>query len=120
MVRHLSQSPRGTDVHAARHATSALGIAANRFVPWVTWALNTPAPVLQIPISLTMLRHQLTVLTPALVEAAHRAGKKVQIWTVDDSETMERLIDAGVDGIFTDRVDTLKDVLTERGLWAER
>jgi len=101
-------------------AASALGIAANRYVPWVTWALNTPAPVLQIPISLTMLRHQLTVLTPALVEAAHRAGKKVQIWTVDDSETMERLIDAGVDGIFTDRVDTLKDVLTERGLWAER
>ena len=101
-------------------AASALGIAANRFVPWVTWALNTPAPVLQIPISLTMLRHQLTVLTPALVEAAHRAGKKVQIWTVDDSETMERLIDAGVDGIFTDRVDTLKDVLIERGLWAER
>ena len=28
-------------------AASALGVAANRFVPWVTWALNTPAPVLQ-------------------------------------------------------------------------
>jgi glycerophosphoryl diester phosphodiesterase len=101
-------------------AASALGVAANRFVPWVTWALNTPAPVLQIPISLRMLRRQLTVVTPALVEAAHRAGKKVHIWTVDDSETMERLIDAGVDGIFTDRVDRLKDVLTQRGLWAER
>jgi glycerophosphoryl diester phosphodiesterase len=101
-------------------AASALGVAANRFVPWVTWALNTPAPVLQIPISLSMLRRQLTVSTPGLVEAAHRAGKKVQIWTVDDSETMERLIDAGVDGIFTDRVDTLKDVLVQRGLWAER
>jgi glycerophosphoryl diester phosphodiesterase len=98
-------------------AASALGVAANRFLPWVTWALNTPAPVLQIPISLPMLGRQLTVLTSALVAAAHRAGKKVQIWTVDDSETMERLIDAGVDGIFTDRVDTLKDVLTQRGLW---
>ena len=31
---------------------------------------------------------------------------------------MEILIDAGVDGIFTDRVDTLKDVLSKRGLWA--
>jgi glycerophosphoryl diester phosphodiesterase len=100
-------------------AASALGVAANRFLPWVTWALNTPAPVLQIPISVPVLGRQLTVLTPALVAAAHRAGKKVQIWTVDDSETMERLIDAGVDGIFTDRVDTLKDVLTQRGLWAE-
>jgi glycerophosphoryl diester phosphodiesterase len=30
---------------------------------------------------------------------------------------MEELIDAGVDGIFTDRIDTLKTVLTQRGLW---
>jgi glycerophosphoryl diester phosphodiesterase len=100
-------------------AASALGVAANRFVPWVTWALNTPAPVLQVPLSIPMLGRRLSVLTPALVEAAHRAGKKVQVWTVDDSEMMERLIDAGVDGIFTDRVDTLKVVLSKRGLWAD-
>jgi glycerophosphoryl diester phosphodiesterase len=98
-------------------AASALGIAANRFVPWMTWALNTPAPVLQIPVSLPIGHRRLGVLTPGLLEAAHRAGKKVQIWTVDDSETMERLIEAGVDGIFTDRIDTLKEVLASRGLW---
>ena len=56
---------------------------------------------------------------PGLVQAVHRAGKQVHIWTVDDSETMERLIDAGVDGIFTDRIDILKDVLIHRGLWTE-
>src|SRR4249920_2501013 len=100
-------------------AASALGIAANRFLPWMTWALDTPAPVLQMPISVPMLGGELTVLTSALVDAAHRVGKKVQIWTVDDSETMERLIDEGVDGIFTDRIDTLKDVLIRRGLWTE-
>jgi glycerophosphoryl diester phosphodiesterase len=100
-------------------AASALEIAANRFLPWMTWALDTPAPVLQMPISVPILGGELTVLTSALVDAAHRVGKKVQIWTVDDSETMERLIDAGVDGIFTDRVDTLKDVLIRRGLWTE-
>jgi glycerophosphoryl diester phosphodiesterase len=33
---------------------------------------------------------------------------------------MERLIDTGVDGIFTDRIDTLKDVLVQHGLWRER
>jgi glycerophosphoryl diester phosphodiesterase len=32
---------------------------------------------------------------------------------------MERLIDTGVDGIFTDRIDTLKEVLVGRGLWTE-
>jgi glycerophosphoryl diester phosphodiesterase len=100
-------------------ASSALGIAANRFLPWMTWALDTPAPVLQMPISVPLLGGELTVLTSALVDAAHRVGKKVQIWTVDDSETIERLIDAGVDGIFTDRIDTLKDVLIRRGLWTE-
>jgi glycerophosphoryl diester phosphodiesterase len=100
-------------------AASALEIAANRFLPWMTWALDTPAPVLQMPISVPILGGELTVLTSALVDAAHRLGKKVQIWTVDDSETMERLIDAGVDGIFTDRIDTLKDVLIRRGLWTE-
>ena len=99
-------------------AASALEIAANRFLPWMT-ALDTPAPVLQMPISVPILGGELTVLTSALVDAAHRVGKKVQIWTVDDSETMERLIDAGVDGIFTDRIDTLKDVLIRRGLWTE-
>jgi len=69
--------------------------------------------------SLPIQGRRLTVLTPALIEAVHRAGKKVQIWTVDDSETMERLIDTGVDGIFTDRIDTLKEVLVNRGLWFE-
>jgi glycerophosphoryl diester phosphodiesterase len=101
-------------------AASALGVAANRFLPWLTWALNTPAPVLQMPISVPVAGRRLIVLTPALVKAVHRAGKRVQIWTVDDSETLERLIDTGVDGIFTDRVDTLKDVLVQRGLWRER
>jgi glycerophosphoryl diester phosphodiesterase len=100
-------------------AASALGIAANRFAPWLTWALNTPAPVLQMPISLPVRGRRLTVLTPSLVEVVHRAGKKVQIWTVNGSETMERLIDAGVDGIFTDRIDTLKEVLLRRGLWPD-
>ena len=99
-------------------SAASVGVAANRFLPWVTWALNTPAPVLQIPLSISVVGRKLSVLTPALIEAAHRAGK-VHIWTVDDSEIMERLIDAGVDGIFTDRVDTLKDVLVRRGLWAD-
>jgi glycerophosphoryl diester phosphodiesterase len=99
-------------------AASALGIGVNRFVPWVTWALNTPAPALQMPLSIPVLGRQLPLVTQALVDAVHRAGKKLQIWTVDDPETMVRLIDVGIDGIFTDRIDTLKDVLIKRGLWA--
>jgi glycerophosphoryl diester phosphodiesterase len=101
-------------------AASSVGVAANRFVPWLTWALNTPAPALQIPVATRVLGRERTILTPALIRTAHRAGKQVHIWTVDDSELMERLIDLGVDGIFTDRPDTLKTVLTRHGLWTDR
>lgn len=98
-------------------AASSAGVAVNRFLPWVTRALNSPAAVLQIPVDSVILGRTVAIATPALIAAAHRAGKHVHIWTVDDSELMERLIDAGVDGIFTDRVDTLKSVLSQRGLW---
>jgi hypothetical protein len=30
---------------------------------------------------------------------------------------MAKLIDDGADGIFTDRIDLLKDLLEQRGLW---
>jgi glycerophosphoryl diester phosphodiesterase len=99
-------------------AASSAGVAVNRFLPWLTRALNSPAPALQMPVDRLLLGRQLTVLTPQLVRAVHRAGKHLHIWTVDDAEMMEKLIDLGVDGIFTDRVDVLKNVLTERGLWS--
>ena len=65
----------------------------------------------------TILSHEFNVLILHLVRAAHSAGKLIHIWTVDDSETMERLIDLGVDGIFADRIDTLKDVLIRHSRW---
>jgi glycerophosphoryl diester phosphodiesterase len=98
-------------------AASARGIAWNRFAPALTRLINTPAVALQMPMEHDLFGRRFRVLTPALVAAVHRAGKQIHIWTVDDSESMTQLIDAGVDGIFTDRVDTLKAVLEQRGLW---
>ena len=100
-------------------AASSRGVAVHRFAPWLTGLLDTPAPALQLPVRSSILGRQARILTDALVQTAHRAGKQVHVWTVDDSATMEWLLDAGVDGIFTDRVDTLKAVLVERGLWEE-
>jgi glycerophosphoryl diester phosphodiesterase len=98
-------------------AATVAGVAVNRYAPWLTRALNTPAAALQLPEFQVVAGRRLRVLTPELLRTAHRAGKQVHVWTVDRAEDIERLIDLGVDGIFTDRIDTLKAVLQQRGLW---
>ena len=52
-----------------------------------------------------------------LVTGAHGIGVKVVVWTVNDQPSMVRLLDAGVDGIITDRPDLLREVLIARGQW---
>lgn len=70
-------------------------------------------PCAQVPDRLGPLR----IVTPALVERAHRRGQQVHVWTIDDPAQMSRLLDLGVDGLMTDRLETLRDVLSGRGQW---
>ncbi|MCW2810012.1 MAG: putative glycerophosphoryl diester phosphodiesterase [Friedmanniella sp.] len=98
-------------------SASAVGVAVNRFAPWLTWALNTPAVALQLPVEQVLLGRMTRLVTADLVATVHRRGKQVHVWTIDEADEIERLLDLGVDGIFTDRVDTLKAVLLSRGLW---
>lgn len=69
---------------------------------------------LQVPVRHGRL---LRVVTPRLVRKAHAAGVEVHVWVVDDADEIHRLHALGVDGIFTDRTDVLRDVLTDLGLW---
>ncbi|MDR1238429.1 MAG: glycerophosphodiester phosphodiesterase [Propionibacteriaceae bacterium] len=73
----------------------------------------SPAVALQVPLRFGPL----TVLTPRFIASAHRAGLKIHVWTIDDPAEMRRLIELGVDGILSDRIDVLKEVCVERGLW---
>lgn len=52
------------------------------------------------------------------VRTAHARGLQVHVWTVNEPERMEALLDLGVDGIMTDRIDILRTVLDRRGAWA--
>ncbi|HEV7899633.1 MAG TPA: glycerophosphodiester phosphodiesterase [Planosporangium sp.] len=64
------------------------------------------------------LRHgRVPVVTPRFLAHAHRLGLQVHVWTVDDPARMHGLLDLGVDGIMTDRIEVLRDVYSARGLW---
>jgi glycerophosphoryl diester phosphodiesterase len=73
---------------------------------------SLPSRALQVP-----PRHEdIAVVDEQFVEAAHRAGLAVHVWTIDEEEEMERLLDLGVDGIMTDRPQVLAGVLRSRGV----
>ena len=54
-------------------------------------------------------------VTSELVEEAHSLGLLVCTWTVNETEDMENMIDAGVDGIITDYPNRAQKVLEIRG-----
>jgi glycerophosphoryl diester phosphodiesterase len=54
------------------------------------------------------------LITRALVEHAHRHDVMVHVWTINDPEEMERLLDLGVDGLVTDFPDRAAAVVAAR------
>jgi glycerophosphoryl diester phosphodiesterase len=101
-------------------ALSPLGVAtlrarstAGRLAPLVRLA-ELGVPCAQVPPRVG----RTPLVTEAFLATAHAVGLQVHVWTVNDRAEMERLLDLGVDGIITDDIEALRDVMTARALWA--
>lgn len=67
----------------------------------------------QVP---TVLRG-VEVVNERFLTNARRSGVPVHVWTINERNEMERLLDLGVDGIMTDETGLLRTVMIERGVW---
>jgi glycerophosphoryl diester phosphodiesterase len=94
-----------------RVATSASPREVRSFmlgaVSHMTSWLRPAYDALQVPDTYGSVR----IVSRTTVEAAHRLGIDIHVWTVDERSHMEALLTLGVDGLMTDRPDTLADVL---------
>ena len=61
--------------------------------------------------------HGRRLVDERFVQAAHRHGLQVHVWTVNSASEMHSLLDTGVDGIMTDEIALLRSVLIERDRW---
>ncbi|MFD7298685.1 glycerophosphodiester phosphodiesterase [Streptomyces sp. NPDC059897] len=75
--------------------------------------LRRSAVCAQVPVA----HGRVQVVDHRFVQAAHARGLQVHVWTVNDEKEMRRLLDLGVDGIVSDHIETLRDVLKDRGTW---
>jgi glycerophosphoryl diester phosphodiesterase len=73
-------------------------------------AYSPSAQALQIPEAYRDRR----ITTSRFLDAAHDRNMRVHVWTVNDTESMQRLIALGVDGIMTDYPDRLVNVLKKQ------
>ena len=79
---------------------------------------KSPGVLRQHPVALQIpARHgRIALDTPRFIEKIHRRGRLVNYWTINDPAQMRRLLDAGADGIVTDRPDLALEVFRECGV----
>ncbi|HEV2427001.1 MAG TPA: glycerophosphodiester phosphodiesterase [Acidimicrobiales bacterium] len=95
-------------------ATSAASAEATDFFLSLGGAAPVvpPAQALQVPSTVG----DVSVVDRRFVETAHAAGVAVHVWTINDLDEMEQLLDLGVDGIVSDRPSVLAAAISRRGL----
>ncbi|MFZ1362381.1 MAG: glycerophosphodiester phosphodiesterase [Candidatus Nanopelagicales bacterium] len=80
---------------------------AGRFGANFSDRISSSVIAAQVPIK----AGRIPIVTQAFVHTAHRIGLAVHVWTIDETDQMERLLDLGVDGIMTDRPTRLLETM---------
>lgn len=106
VVRRLSGVVTSVSSRGAVIATWAGALG----VPAVTRRALRGVQAVQLPVRVLGVR----TTSRRVIAAYHSAGVEVHIWTVNDPAEMRRLLDAGVDGIVSDRADLALKVLAGR------
>lgn len=73
---------------------------------------QAPGRALQVPPA----HEGIEIVTPTFVRAAHDFGMEVHVWTINDEDEMERLLDLGIDGLMSDYPELARAVLEKRGM----
>lgn len=74
----------------------------------LTWrSVAPPRPALLAAVRPRWLNYRFTLVDRGLVARVHRDGCLLSVWTPDTRRSMRRLLDAGVDSITTNRIDSL-------------
>lgn len=78
---------------------------------WTSGLLTAKAigDLTRVPVD--FLAVEKAMATRRFIRAAHRAGKPVYVWTVDDPAPMVRMIGLGADGLITNRPAVAREVL---------
>ncbi len=61
-----------------------------------------------MPFNIQYVKPIFKIASDELIERVHNYGKKVLVWTVDDSRLAKIFYNAGVDGIITDQPDVIR------------
>lgn len=64
--------------------------------------------------NIDLLSANSALVTKEFVEKAHKAGKEVHVWTVNEISDMKNLISLGVNSIITNYPDRLKEALNKK------
>jgi glycerophosphoryl diester phosphodiesterase len=94
-----------------------LALRLRSLLPGSRRRLSGPVPGGPVAAQVPPRAKGIEIVDARFVAAAHRRGLQVHVWTIDDAPTMHRLLDLGVDGIMTDRIDVLREVYDARGHW---